>query len=243
MPKITFLGTRGNIEAKTKRHNNHSILLIEYKKTKILIDWGLDWLKKRKKLDAIRPHAIFITHAHPDHAEGLKHGAPYPVYATTDSWKTMKKYPIDEKITIKKNQKITIGSIDIQAFPIVHSIISPAVGYKITMGKHIIFYVSDLITIIDEKKALAGVQIYIGDGASLTQPIIRYRDGIPMGHTTIKNQIIWCAQEKVPMAIFTHCGSQIVKGDGRTLGAQIRELGKKYGINAKLAYDGMCIEL
>jgi len=237
--KLTFLGTRGNIEAKTARHRRHSVLLLEYKRTRILFDWGLDWLKKTKKLEEINPHAIFITHAHPDHAQGLKHGCNFPVYATKDSWEIMQKYPIKEKITIKPKQKITIGSITVQVFPVVHSLIAPAVGYRITAGKKTIFYVSDLISIVEQKKALKNVQVYIGDSASITWPIIRMRDRIPMGHTTIKNPIKWCAQEKVPMAIFTHCGSQIVEGDGRVLGAKIRAIGKEYGVEVKIAYDGM----
>jgi len=241
--KLTFLGTRGNIEAKTARHRRHSSILIQYRTTKLIIDWGLDWITKRKKLDEINPKAICISHAHPDHAQGLKHGAPCPVYASEESWEIMRQYPIQKKITIKPKEKIIVGSIKIQPFPVVHSLTAPAVGYKVTAGKHTIFYVSDLISIIDQNQALKNVQMYIGDGASITRPIIRYRGDIPMGHTTIKNQIIWCAHQGIPEAIFTHCGSQIVEGDGRTLGAKIRNIGKKYGVKVKVAYDGMEITL
>jgi phosphoribosyl 1,2-cyclic phosphodiesterase len=239
--KLIFLGTRGNIDAKTTRHNRHSSILISYKKTKIIIDWGLDWLKKTKKLKEIHPNAIFITHAHPDHVQGLKNGCNFPVYATKESWKMIEKYPIQIKHTIKVKQKIKIGNLTIQVFPVIHSLTAPAVGYKVSAGKKTIFYVSDLISIIDQKKALKNVVIYIGDGASITRPIIRMHDKIPMGHTTIKNQIEWCSKEGIRKAIFTHCGSQIVKGDGRTLGAKIRAIGKAYGVNVKIAYDGMKI--
>jgi len=66
------------------------------------------------------------------------------------------------------------------------------------------------------------VKIYIGDGASIWRPIIRKHDDVPMGHTTIKEQLRWCHEEKVPQAIFTHCGSQLVEGDERILGAKVR---------------------
>ena len=47
----------------------------------------------------------------------------------------------------------------------------------------------------------------------------------------------------VPRAIFTHCGSQIVGGDGRVLGALVRRLGRERGIEARIAYDGMQLSL
>ncbi len=50
--KLTFLGTRGEIEART--------------------------------LERQRPAAIVVIHAHPDHAWGLRDGAPCPVWATED---------------------------------------------------------------------------------------------------------------------------------------------------------------
>ena len=56
-----------------------------------MIDCGLDWAKKVYK---IKPDAIVITHAHPDHSWGLKEGSPCPVFATSASWEIMKKFKI-----------------------------------------------------------------------------------------------------------------------------------------------------
>jgi ribonuclease BN (tRNA processing enzyme) len=67
--KLTFLGTRGEIEARTRRHRMHSSLLVSYRSTRVMIDCGLDWLGKFERL---RPRAIVLTHAHPDHAWGLE---------------------------------------------------------------------------------------------------------------------------------------------------------------------------
>ena len=47
----------------------------------------------------------------------------------------------------------------------------------------------------------------------------------------------------VPRAIFTHCGSEIVKGDERKLIPKIKELGKKKNVKVDVAYDGMEIIL
>ena len=65
--KLLFLGTRGEIEARTRRHRMHSSLLVSYRSTRVMIDCGLDWLGKFERL---RPSAIVLTHAHPDHALG-----------------------------------------------------------------------------------------------------------------------------------------------------------------------------
>src|SRR5438874_2077480 len=69
--RLTFLGTRGEIEARTRRHRMHSSLLVSYRSAKVMIDCGLDWLGKFERL---HPDAIVLTHAHPDHAWGLKNG-------------------------------------------------------------------------------------------------------------------------------------------------------------------------
>ena len=81
--KITFLGTRGYIEARNDRHRRHTATLVEYRGAKLMIDCGLDWEEEVFEID---PDLIAITHAHPDHAFGLKDTAPCPVHATQTSW-------------------------------------------------------------------------------------------------------------------------------------------------------------
>ena len=85
--KLTFLGTRGEIEARTRRHRMHSSLLVSYRGCNVMIDCGLDWLES---FELLRPSAIVLTHAHPDHAWGLKNGAPCPVYAPKETWQSLK---------------------------------------------------------------------------------------------------------------------------------------------------------
>jgi hypothetical protein len=36
--KLTFLGTRGEIEARTRRHHMHSSLLVSYRGKKVMIE-------------------------------------------------------------------------------------------------------------------------------------------------------------------------------------------------------------
>jgi hypothetical protein len=56
--KLIFVGTRGEIEARTPKHRMHSSLLVSYRGTKVMIDCGLDWLGRFARL---RPKAIVLT--------------------------------------------------------------------------------------------------------------------------------------------------------------------------------------
>ena len=86
--KLTFLGTRGYIEARTGRHRMHTALLVSYYGRQVMIDCGEDWLEQK---DEVPARAILLTHAHPDHAGGLKEGAPAPVYGTEETWERIER--------------------------------------------------------------------------------------------------------------------------------------------------------
>jgi phosphoribosyl 1,2-cyclic phosphodiesterase len=233
--KLLFLGTRGEIEARTRRHRKHSSLLVSYRNTRVMIDCGLDWLGK---LERLRPRAIVLTHAHPDHAWGLKNGAPCPVYTPHETWQTLQIHGIKEQYLIKERTPTKISDILFEAFPVEHSILAPAVGYRVSAGRARIFYAPDLIFIHDRAVALNGVQIYIGDGATLTRSFIRKRGKRLIGHAPVRTQLTWCRKEGVPRAIISHCGSEIVTGDEGKLTAKLSAIVGP-GLEARIAYDGM----
>lgn len=238
--KIQFLGTRGNIKISSALHYRHTITVITYRGTRVAIDCGRDWLNH---IDTIHPDAFVITHAHDDHVDGLQNGSPIPVYASAASWQRLKSFPLKNGHIIQEHVPFTIGSLTFEAFFVEHSLIAPAVGYRITAGKTTIFCVHDLLAIKNRDKALKNVQLYIGDGASFNRPIIPYSDGIPIGHTTIMEQIQWCQKAKIPRAIFTHCGSQIVRAEAGIMEKRVAEYGALHHVEAQLAYDGMEIIL
>ena len=96
---------------------------------------------------------------------------------------------------------------------------------------------------LDERRALAGLHLYVGDGASLVRPIVRYRDGTPIGHASIRDQLDRCARNRVPRAVFTHCGSAIVRSDPRVVEPRVEAMGRAVGVDARLAHDGMSLTL
>jgi len=238
--KLTFLGTRGEIDSHTRRHRMHTSLLVSHRAANVMIDAGLDWLGK---LDRVDPSAIVLTHAHPDHALGLKRGAPCPVYAPEKTWQELFHYPIKERRPIKERMPTKIHGITFEAFPVEHSILSPAVGYRVSAGRACIFYAPDLIFIHERSAALKDVQIYIGDGATVTRSFIRKRGRALIGHSPVRTQLTWCQKEGVPRAIITHCGSEIVTGDEREISGKLRTFGAERGVAVHLAYDGMKVVL
>jgi phosphoribosyl 1,2-cyclic phosphodiesterase len=238
--RLRFLGTRGEIEARTRRHPRHSSLLVGYRRREVMIDCGLDW---RDRLARLRPDAIVLTHAHPDHAAGLRDGAPCPVYAPAETWGAINRYPIADRVVIEPRRPLAVLGIEFEAFPVEHSLRAPAVGYRFNAGRAAVFYTPDLVSIVDEREALSGLDLYVGDGAAVTRSIVRRRDGRAIGHASIRVQLEWCAAASVRRALFTHCGSEIVKGDTRTVAAAVRALGSEYGIEALIAQDGLRIAL
>jgi phosphoribosyl 1,2-cyclic phosphodiesterase len=238
--KLTFLGTRGEIEKRTRRHRMHTSLMVSHRSANVMIDCGLDWLGKFQRL---HPSAIVLTHAHPDHAWGLKRGAPCPVYAPQKTWRELGHYPIKDGHVIDERTPTKIFGITFEAFPVEHSILSPAVGYRVSAARGRIFYAPDLIFIHHRHDALKGVQIYIGDGATITTSFIRRRGKRLIGHSPVRTQLTWCGKEGVPQAVITHCGSEIVTGDERKLFARLRGMATERGVEVRIAYDGMKLKL
>jgi phosphoribosyl 1,2-cyclic phosphodiesterase len=240
--KLTFLGTRGEIDARTRRHGRHSSVLVAAlagrgrSSQSVMIDCGLDWLEL---LEEIKPAAIVLTHAHPDHAWGLKDGAPCPVWATEQTWKSIEKYPIRDRHVVRPREPLDVFGLTFEAFHVEHSIRSPAVGYRISAGRSGAFYVPDVVAIEDRESALKGVEAYIGDGATLARSFVRRAGEALVGHATVKTQLGWCRSEGVHKAVFTHCGSEVVGAPEGEAEEEVRRMGLEKGVDAVLAFDGM----
>ena len=237
--KLTFLGTRGNIEPRTERHRMHTSLLVGYYDTEVMIDCGQDW---RGRLDEIGPGAVVVTHAHPDHAWGLKDGADCPVYATAEAWEELDGYPLNQRQTVVAREPFEVGTLTFEAFPVEHSLRAPAVGYRVTAGPVTVFYVPDVAWIPDREAALEDVKVYIGDGATLTRSMVRRKDDKIYGHVPVRAQLTWCQKEGVPRCIVTHCGSGIVKNEAESA-AKLDELAQERGVEARIAHDGLEVVL
>lgn len=232
---VTFLGTRGYIEESSAHHRMHSALLLECDGRRLLLDAGQNW---RGRLRRIRADWIAITHAHPDHSFALEEGTNAPVYVSEESRSLLVRYPVKTFRVFDAGDLIRLGPFRVRPYDVVHSIRAPAVGFKIHASKTTLVYNPDVISIPREKDVLAGVDVYIGDGATLTRPLVRRREKLLFGHTTVRAQLGWCERNGIARAYIVHCGKQLVEMKPAELQRRVNELAG-LAVRARVARDGM----
>ena len=237
---VTFLGTRANIPIRSAQHRRHSAMLLSARNHRVLIDCGEDWLGR---FDRFRPTAVLLTHGHPDHTGGLKNGAPCPVYATRETWGLIGRFPIAERCEIPRHRPVMVGRFIIEAWPLQHSLNAPAVGFKIFSPRCCLFYAPDVAALQRPRQTLQGVDLYIGDGAVVERSFVRRRGAVLIGHASVATQVAWCGANGVADAIFTHCGSGIVRSSPKHIDAIVRTLGRACDVRARVAHDGLRLDL
>lgn len=206
---LTFLGTLGeNIKPK-KNHEKEASLLIEINGKKIMIDVGKS---QEENLKEISPDYILLTHGHPDHVKGLEKGVSVPVFCTKNTLPFLEKYPLEDIRIIKENEEFELDGLKILPFPVWHSLIAPAIGYKITFKDKSIVYAPDMLTL--PKGILNNVLLYIGDGSS-PDGIVRRKGDKLFGHAPMKLQMKWKEKYNIRHIIFTHLGEWIHENNGR----------------------------
>jgi phosphoribosyl 1,2-cyclic phosphodiesterase len=230
--KFTFLGTRGEIEARSRRHGRHSSVLAasgtgRVRMSKgVMIDCGEDWLEIFRE---INPGGIVLTHAHPDHAWGLRAGSHCPVWATEETWAAIDEYPIADRHVVRPREKFEVMGLTFEAFPVDHSVRCPAVCYRVSDGEDAsVLYAPDVVAIRDRTAVTSAFVGPVGAGV----PTL-------VGHTTVQAQIGWCRAENVERAVFTHCGMEVTTAQEGEAEEAVRRLGLERGVEAVIAFDGM----
>jgi len=247
---VSFLGT--NCEEKLPREDcecpqcmearkgglsrrNHSALLLTYGGENIIVD-APEEIVDMLALKKLRPEHVLITHAHPDHAGGLKYftSPSINVYATKDTWDQLQvdKLPFKKRV-IKDNEPFQINGFTITSHKVVHSTLAPTNCYKIKIGERVILYAPDVLEIPNRKQVLENVDIYVGDGDGISRGIVRTdKKERRVGHASIKEQIKWANEAQIPEILFTHIGH--VEKTHEELTKEIQKMAP----NATAMFDG-----
>jgi hypothetical protein len=152
----------------------------------------------------------------------------------------MARFPISDRLILPPRAETAIAGITFTSFPLVHSIRAPAVGLRAHAGRATIFYVPDVLWIEDRDEALSGIDMYVGDGAMVQRDLVRKRDDKLFGHVSMRRQLEWCAKAGVQQAVFTHCGSGVVR-DHDAAATRVRAFGQALGVQASIATDGLVL--
>jgi phosphoribosyl 1,2-cyclic phosphodiesterase len=213
MIRLTFLGTRADVEENTENHFYHSSLLLQSINAhpfRLLIDYGRI---RAYDLSILKPDAILITHAHPDHYLWTleETNSAVPVYLTRETHNYGTYAPVHSHI-LTPYESLTLGPFQIFPYRVFHSTNCPAVGFKIELPDGIVLaYNPDLVDIITKELILPGVDYYIGDGSTIKANLIRRKGGMFFGHTSIPDQISWCKEYGIENIIFTHIGKDTME--------------------------------
>jgi len=203
--RLHFFGTKGYVEEKSRAHSGHSAFTVETEGFRLLCDFGQN---RKGLLEMIRPDAVFVSHAHPDHAWGLEEGTGVPVHASAITHAITKDLPIRARVTLEPEKSVTVGPFRLTAFPVVHSVRCPCVAARIESAGFVLVYSGDIIAFERPEAALAGADLYIGDGSTLKGSLVRrHASGALMGHTTVRAQLAWLAKFGIGRGIFSHFGT------------------------------------
>ena len=236
--RLHFYGTKGYVEESSRAHAGHSAFVLEVGGFRLLCDFGQN---RKGMLGRIAPDAIFVSHAHPDHARGLEEGTDLPVYASAVTHEITKDLPVRQRVVLQPGEAQRVGPLTLTAWPVVHSVRCPCVGVRVETSEGTVVYSGDVISFEEPEAALAGADLYIGDGSTLKGSLVRrHASGALMGHTTVRAQLGWLQKFGVPRAIFSHFGKGPIEMGDAALKAELSELAaeKAPDCSVEAARDG-----
>ena len=246
MPTILFVGTRGEVEESDRNHRYHSSILIDTGRKRVLIDYG----EFSPSLDELKPTEIVISHGHIDHVGGLKRVAEegredllgIPIYTTRDVAGKLRKLGFKNVTQIRRGKTFQIDGLKITALSVLHSIRYPAVGFLLEVGGKKIWYGPDFIWLKGYTKKLNGIDIWIGDGSSLTRDLIRRNEqGEIFGHLSVAKQVRLAEKVGAKLFIVTHLGKEGIEMKEDVLRRKLARMSDK--VKVILAKDGMKLDL
>ena len=141
----------------------------------VLIDAGISCRRIAQGMQelGLRPEnldAVFITHEHIDHVQGLETFTkkyPVPVYASKGTWRGIKQTlpRLDLQLCdwhiLAPQTELTLGGLQVRSFSISHDALEPA-GYLFRCKGHTFGYVTDTGYVSDiMKRELEGAEVLV----------------------------------------------------------------------------------
>ena len=241
--RLTFFGSRGYVEESSPSHFGHSAFAVDADGYRILCDFGEN---RRGMLGRIRPDAIVISHAHPDHAGGLAEETEIPVYASRVTHGILASLPIRNPATVAPGRRRKVGPFSLTLFPVVHSVRCPCTAVRLEAEGRALLYSGDVVSFEDPDRAFRGAVAYVGDGSTLAGSLVRrHPTGTLVGHTTVRAQLGWLGRYGVSRAVFSHFGKGPIEMGDEALRSRIAELAREKAprCEASIAVDGLELEL
>jgi ribonuclease BN (tRNA processing enzyme) len=239
--RLRFYGTKGFVEEKSRAHSGHSAFTIEAEGFRLLCDFGQN---RKGLLKRIRPDAIFVSHAHPDHAWGLEEETSVAVHASAITHEITRELPVRNRVTLEPEKTLSLGPFRLTVFPVVHSVRCPCVAARIESGDFTLVYSGDVIAFERPEAALPGADLYIGDGSTLKGSLVRrHTSGALMGHTTVRAQLGWLAKYGIARAVFSHFGKGPIEMGEPALKEALEELAAEKAPSCRVAAarDGLSL--
>ena len=241
--RLEFFGTKGYVEESSREHAGHSAFVLEHEGFRLLCDFGEN---RKGMLAKIRPDAIFVSHAHPDHGWGLWEGTDLPVYASAVTHELLRELPLLDRRVLEPGEPAEIGPFRLAAQPVIHSVRCPCVGARIAVGGFTLVYSADIVAFEDPETALTGADLYVGDGSTLTGSLVRrHQSGVLIGHTTARAQLGWLARFGILRAVFSHFGRGPIEMGEEALVATLEKLAAANppGCAVTVARDGLELDV
>jgi ribonuclease BN (tRNA processing enzyme) len=241
--RLHFYGTKGYVDESSPAHAGHSAFTIESDGFRLLCDFGEN---RKGLLSEIRPDAIFVSHAHPDHSWGLEEGTTAPVYASEITHALTGEFPIENRVVLEPGKRVRVGPIRLTAFPVVHSIRCPCIAARLEVSGRVLVYSGDIVAFSRPEEPLEGAEIYVGDGSTLRASLVRrHPSGALLGHTTVRAQLGWLGKCGVPRAVFSHFGKGPIEMGEEALADALEELASERapGCRVTAARDGMTLDV
>jgi len=205
--KLVFEGTKGDVEESSPLHRKHSSLLIEYKATRLVIDWGENHTVD--ELERLKPGFILFTHAHRDHYDEEALGR-FILSSYVAKEATGGKYQFSSLVNVFEGRK-AFQDLSVEPIPVGHSINAPTVGYLVQGDKRL-WYCPDFLFLRKElQNKLLNLDVFIGDGSSIKRSILRRRDSQIFGHASMEVQKSLAERLGAKKIIFTHAGKEVVE--------------------------------